>query len=148
MPIYVGYSSVNINQPRSLTQVGSGQGTGGIVKPFQQPRKCILTDELLVIQDLQNALSIPQGSLPGNPSYGTTLYGFVYEQNLDDTLGAIQVEVTRVIGLDPRLVLNTVNVSSSENGVLIEIQVSVNLFSNPLTASFFLNTTTGTLSQL
>ena len=55
-----------------------------------------LLDEQLVIQDLVNALNIRKGEKVGQPSYGTTLWDFVFEPNTADVQVEIQNEVRRV----------------------------------------------------
>jgi phage baseplate assembly protein W len=148
MPIYVGYNSQKLYQDRNIQSVGSGYGTGNLVAGFQQPKKYTTVDEQLVIQDLSNALNIKQGDLPGNPSYGTTIWSYVFEPSSSTTVNNIQDEIKRVASQDPRVLLNTVNAYVQENGILIQIEMSVNLFNNALQVGFFLNRTTGTATQV
>jgi phage baseplate assembly protein W len=90
-----------------------------------QSKKFTLTDFDLVKQDLINAFNIRQGEKPGRPAYGTTLWSFLFE-NLDQTTEtAIINEVQRVASSDPRVLVQDVNVYARDNGILLEIQVSV-----------------------
>jgi phage baseplate assembly protein W len=148
MPIYVGYNSQNLYQTRSVQSVGAGGGTGNVVLGYYQPKKYTTVDEQLVIQDFMNSMSIKKGDLPGNPSYGTTIWSYVFDQASAPTINNLTDEVKRVASLDPRILLNTVNAYVQENGILIQIEMSVNLLNNALQIGFFLNRTTGTVTQV
>jgi len=88
-----------------------------------QFKKFTLVDGELIKRDLLNAFNITQGQLPGRPSYGTTLWDFLFENQDQVTMAAILREVQRVAGGDPRVYLSDVNVYPQENGVLIELEV-------------------------
>ena len=90
-----------------------------------QCKKFTLTDFELIKQDLSNALNIQQGSLPGRPGYGTTIWGFVFENQTEETQTAMLTELQRVVGGDPRLYLSDAQVYPQDNGILIEMQVQV-----------------------
>jgi phage baseplate assembly protein W len=84
-----------------------------------------MTDDQLVIQDLLNAFNIPQGAKPGNPEYGTSLWSMIFEPNTADTQAQIEQEVRRIIGQDPRLILNTVSVTPNENSISIQVELAI-----------------------
>ena len=88
-----------------------------------QFKKFTLVDGELIKRDLLNAFNIIQGQLPGRPSYGTTLWDFLFENQDQVTMAAILREVQRVAGGDPRVYLTDANVFPQENGVLIELEV-------------------------
>ena len=88
-----------------------------------QFKKFTLVDGELIKRDLLNAFNITQGQLPGRPSYGTTLWDFLFENQDQVTMAAILREVQRVAGGDPRVYLSDVNVYPQQNGVLIELEV-------------------------
>ena len=52
---------------------------------INQNKKFTLTDFELIQRDLLNAFSIRQGELPGRPSYGTTVYEYLFE-NQDEQM--------------------------------------------------------------
>lgn len=60
----------------------------------------------------------------GKPSYGTTVWDLLFEAQIPETQARIQEEIQRVVGTDPRLYLNGVNVYPQDNGVLIEVLVT------------------------
>ena len=86
-----------------------------------QYKKFTLTDSELIKRDLLNAFNILQGQLPGRPTYGTTLWNLLFENQTQATMTAILAEIQRVAGGDPRLNITDANIYPQENGVLIEI---------------------------
>jgi phage baseplate assembly protein W len=92
---------------------------------INQFKKFTLTDFELIKRDLLNAFNIRPGQLPGRPAYGTTLWSFVFEPQTQETQTSIQQEVQRVAGGDPRIFVSQVDVYPQENGILLEIQLTV-----------------------
>jgi len=120
MTTFVGYSSINKN--KNFTLVGDD----------------------LVRRDLLNAFNIRQGEVPGKPNYGTTLMSYVFETQTQDTERAILNEVQRVCAQDPRIFLNSAQLFPQQNGVLIQLTITIvpateaqllNLFMNQNTRS-------------
>lgn len=102
MPTFIGFSTIDNN---------NNCGT--------------LVDSALIRRDLLNALNIQQGSIPGRPGYGTTLWGFLFEPQTPETQTGIVNELQRVIGGDPRLVLISAQPYPQQNGLLLEIEVQL-----------------------
>jgi phage baseplate assembly protein W len=92
---------------------------------INQFKKFTLTDFELIKRDLLNAFNIRPGQLPGRPAYGTSLWSFVFEPQTQETQTSIQTEVQRVAGGDPRIFVSQVDVYPKENGILLEIQLTV-----------------------
>lgn len=88
-----------------------------------QFKKFTLTDFELIKRDLLNAFNIRQGELPGRPGYGTVLWDYLFENQLDDTSEAITIEIQRVAGGDPRIYISQINTFPQENGILIELEL-------------------------
>jgi phage baseplate assembly protein W len=88
-----------------------------------QFKKFTLTDFALVKRDLLNAFNIRQGQLPGRPEYGTVLWEFLFENQVDAVQQGIINEVQRVVGGDPRLFVSNINVYPQQNGMLIELEI-------------------------
>jgi phage baseplate assembly protein W len=126
MPQYYGYSSINANKPKTTNAIsGADGGPGGIRQPIYWGKKFTLVDEQLVIQDFINAFNIKLGSKVGKPGYGTTLWDYVFENQTQETERGILNEIQRVCGGDPRIFLNDVQLFPQENGLLIQLQVTV-----------------------
>lgn len=90
-----------------------------------QYKKFTLTDFELIKRDLLNAFNIRQGQLPGRPEYGTTLWDMLFENQVEEVQHAIQAEVQRVAGGDPRIYINDVQAYPQENGILLEVELVV-----------------------
>lgn len=90
---------------------------------INQYGKYTLLDFALIKRDLANAFNIQQGTLPGKPGYGTTIWSFLFENQSVETENAIMAEVERVVGLDPRIALRQANIYPQNNGILIEVQI-------------------------
>lgn len=90
-----------------------------------QYKKFTLTDFELIKRDLLNAFNIRQGQLPGRPGYGTVLWDFLFENQLEELQQSITQEVQRVAGGDPRIYINDVQTYPQNNGILIELELQV-----------------------
>lgn len=143
MATYVGFTTQNINQVRELYQPGVDVGIGAIVRPNQTSKKYKITDEQLVINDFINALNIPQGQRVGQPGYGTTLWSFIFEPNTTDVRILLEDEVRRMAAMDSRLILNTVQAFPQDNGILLEVELAVAPFNNPMSLSITFDQATG-----
>jgi len=142
MATYIGFSTKHIDQVRKIVKTGVDPVNGVIQKATPPSKKFRLTDEQLVIDDFINALNIPQGQKPGRPEYGTTLWSFIFEPNTQDVITELEEEIQRVASSDSRLILNSVNAYTSENGILLEIEVAIAPFNNPMTFSVFFDPAT------
>lgn len=88
-------------------------------------KKFTLTDFALIQRDLLNAFNIRQGTLPGRPGYGTILWDLLFENQVEQLQTAIENEVQRVAGGDPRISITNVQAYPEENGILLELQIAV-----------------------
>lgn len=126
MATYIGFSTKNANRPRTNnTQPGVDGGSGSIISPIVYGKKYKMTDEELVMQDFINALNIPQGQKVGNPNFGTTLWGFIFEPNTPDVQLELESEIRRMASFDPRITLNTVKAYPKDNGILLEVEIAL-----------------------
>jgi len=131
MATFIGFSTQHVDSVRT-PQINSGAdgGAGSLVNPVKTTKKYRTVDRDLVIQDFINALNIPQGQKTGQPSYGTSLWSFVFEPNTLDVQIQIETEIRRIASLDPRLILNSVISYPQENGILIELEFAISPFNN------------------
>ena len=90
---------------------------------INQYKNYTLTDFDLIKRDLLNALNIRQGESLMRPLNGTSVWNFIFEPQSPETIRAIETEIQRVVGRDPRLQVGSLAVYSQENGVLVELQV-------------------------
>jgi len=92
---------------------------------INQNKYFTLTDFELIKRDLLNAFNIRQGELVGRPAYGTVLWDILFENQTQDTLQSVYTEVQRVAGGDPRIYLSTFEVFPQENGLLIQLELTI-----------------------
>jgi phage baseplate assembly protein W len=92
---------------------------------IDQNKKFTLIDFELIKRDLLNAFNIRQGQVVGRPAYGTVLWDYVFENQTQETERGILNEIQRVCGGDPRIFLNDVELFPQENGILLQIQITV-----------------------
>lgn len=111
-------------------------------------RKFTVTDTELVQRDLLNALSIRQGEVVHRPTLGSTVWNLLNEQQTTETQQAIKTEIERIVGQDPRILLNSLTVFFQDNGVLIEMDASVVPNSQGQLLRIFFNQATSTVSYL
>ena len=131
MPLFYGFSTQHVDKVRpSLVTPGADGGLSPSNSKPRISRKFRTVDEQLVIQDFINALNFPQGQKVGNPGYGTTLWNFIFEPNTLEVRAAIEDEVRRVGSQDPRLQINSVETTSQEHGILLEVELAVTPFNN------------------
>ena len=90
-----------------------------------QFKKFTLVDDALIKRDLLNALNIRQGQLVGRPGYGTALWDNLFENQTNETEVAITREIQRVAGGDPRLQITEIDIFPQENGILIQVLLTI-----------------------
>lgn len=142
MANYIGFSTINANKPKT-TNASNGQddGTGTILKGLVFGKKFRMVDAPLVLQDFINALNIRQGEKVGQPEYGTKLWSYVFEPNTTDMQFQLENEIRRVASQDPRLDLNYVKAFPQENGILVEIELSVSPYNQAQIVSIYFDGT-------
>jgi phage baseplate assembly protein W len=113
-----------------------------------QYKKFTLVDFELVKRDLLNAFNIRQGQLPGRPAYGTILWNYLFENQVDAVQQGIINEVQRVAGGDPRVFISNINVYPQENGMLIELELQTVGGVDAEILSVFFNQTTRSASYV
>jgi phage baseplate assembly protein W len=88
-------------------------------------KKFTVIDYELIKVDLLNAFNIRQGELPGKPGYGTVLWDYVFENQTQETERGIIAEVQRVCGGDPRIYVSSIEIFPQQNGILIQLEITV-----------------------
>ena len=90
-----------------------------------QQKKFTLTGYDLIKRDLLNAFNIRQGELPGRPGYGTTIWNYIFENQIETTQKQIEREIQRVAAGDPRFQITDIQVAPQQNGILIQLGLTV-----------------------
>jgi phage baseplate assembly protein W len=88
-------------------------------------KKFTVVDFELIKIDLLNAFNIRQGELVGRPGYGTTIWDNVFENQTQETERSITNEIQRVAGGDPRLYINSIELFPQQNGILIQLELTI-----------------------
>ena len=88
-----------------------------------QFKKFTLTGFDLIKRDLLNAFNIKQGQLPGRPGYGTVLWDYLFENQVEELQNNINQEIQRMVAQDPRIQVASIQVFPQQNGILIQLQV-------------------------
>lgn len=92
---------------------------------INQYKKFTLVDFELIKRDLLNAFNIRQGELVGRPGYGTTLWDNLFENQTQETIRTITAEVQRVAGGDPRIQITNLDIFPQQNGLLLQVEITV-----------------------
>jgi phage baseplate assembly protein W len=92
---------------------------------IDQFKKFTVIDYELVKIDLLNAFNIRQGQLVGRPGYGTVIWDYVFENQTQETERGIMAEIQRVCGGDPRVYVNSIELFPQQNGILIQLEITV-----------------------
>jgi len=108
---------------------------------INQNKYFTLTDFELIKRDLLNAFNIRQGEVVGLPWYGTTLWDNLFENQTQDTIQAVYNEVQRVAGGDPRIYISSVEVFPQQNGLLIQLELTIVPTTTAQQLSIFFNQT-------
>lgn len=115
---------------------------------IDQYKKFTLTDFDLIQRDLLNAFSIRLGEIPGRPGYGTSLWDFLFENQVEQLSQQIRAEVQRVAGGDPRLTISDIQVFPQQNGILIQLQITIINTTNAEILSIFFDEQTRNASYV
>lgn len=147
MPTYVGFSTRSVDQPRTVIRTGVDNTPSAGPSPVKLGKKFKLTDEKLVMQDFINSFGIKQGDKVGQPGYGTTIWDYLFDPNTSELRSIVENEVRRIATLDPRIIINNIEVYSQELGILIQLELAVTPFNNATQVGFFLNRFDGSVQQ-
>lgn len=148
MPTYIGFSTINANQPKTTrAQSGADGGTGSTLQPIILGKKFRIVDAPLVLRDFVNSLNIKKGEKVGQPGYGTDIWNYIFDPNNAATQFKIENEIRRVAELDPRLLVNDVKSYVQLNGILVEVEIAVQPFNDATIINVFFNNLTNKAVQ-
>ena len=83
-----------------------------------------LFDIDLVKQDLINHFYIRKGEKLENPEFGTVIWDMLFEQFTEDVKNIIAKDVEDIINYDPRIVVNEVQIDSTDQGIRIQADIT------------------------
>lgn len=88
-----------------------------------QEKKFSLTDFELIKRDILNSFLIRSGEVPGRPGYGTTIHNLIFENLTPDIIEAVEVEIRRVLGQEPRVAVLSIALFTSDHIVVAEVNI-------------------------
>jgi phage baseplate assembly protein W len=117
------------NQKTVATNVATVGDKGGVFtyKGFsskETSRNFKLYDIDLVKQDLINHFYIRKGEKLENPEFGTVIWDMLFENFTEDVKTMIAKDVEDIINYDPRIVVNEVQVDTTDQGIRIQADVT------------------------
>jgi hypothetical protein len=113
-------------------------------------KKFRATDIELVKQDLINHFNIRKGEKLMQPNFGSIIWSLLFEPIDENLTKVITEDVERIVGYDPRMVLNNITVITQDKGIQLELDMTYipqNVSTN-LSLQFDQNSSTLTTSGL
>jgi phage baseplate assembly protein W len=83
-----------------------------------------LFDLELVKQDIINHFHIRKGEKLENPEFGTVIWDMLFEPFTENVKTIIAKDVEDIVNYDPRIIVNSVTVDSTDMGIRIEAEVT------------------------
>jgi len=83
-----------------------------------------LYDIDLVKQDLMNHFYIRKGEKLENPEFGTIIWDMLFEQFTEQVKNMIAKDVEEIINYDPRMIVNEVQIDSTDIGIRIQADIT------------------------
>jgi len=91
---------------------------------INRAKKFRATDVDLVKQDLINHFSIRKGEKLMQPNFGSIIWSVLFEPLDDTTTQLIIDDVERIVGYDPRMSLDNIEVVTQDNGIQIALDMT------------------------
>lgn len=111
------------NQNAQVTQ-DQGRFTYKGFSSKETSRNYKIYDIDLVKQDLVNHFYIRKGEKLENPEFGTVIWDMLFEQFTEDVKNIIAKDVEAIINYDPRIVVNEVQIDSTDQGIRIQADIT------------------------
>jgi phage baseplate assembly protein W len=86
-------------------------------------KKYVLNDFDLAKQDLINHFNIRKGEKLMQPSFGTIIWNMLFNPLDDITKQAIQDDINKIVGYDPRISVESISVIQQTSGFLIQLSL-------------------------
>ena len=86
-------------------------------------REWVLTDSDLIIKDFMNHVHTKKGERVMRPEFGSSFHQYIMEPNVTDNIDEMEYELRRIVDLDSRLELVSLDVRKSKNSVFLSGQV-------------------------
>lgn len=91
---------------------------------YNRAKKFRLTDFELVKQDIFNHFNIRKGEKLMNPNFGTVIWGLLFDPFTPDVEKTIIDDIKRIVGYDPRISVDQIELSEFNQGLQVLITVT------------------------
>jgi phage baseplate assembly protein W len=78
----------------------------------------------LIKQDIINHFYIRKGEKLENPEFGTVIWDMLFEPFTEDVKNIIAKDVEDIVNYDPRIIVNEIQVDSTDQGIRIQADIS------------------------
>jgi phage baseplate assembly protein W len=92
---------------------------------YNRSKRFTVTDFDLIKQDLFNHFNMRRGEKLMNPGYGSIIWDLMFEPLDDGLKEALIEEAQRIVGSDPRVLLEKVGVEQYEHGIMLAMPVNM-----------------------
>jgi len=89
-----------------------------------------VTDVQLIKRDLLNEFFTRKGERLMLPTYGTIIWDLLFEPFTDGIKAAVVDDVKRIVGNEPRVSLQAVNVTTSARGITVAVELKYQPWDN------------------
>ncbi len=100
-----------------------------IYKGFSTVNSSAISSKLydfdLIKQDLLNQLYIRKGERVMSPGFGTIIWDILFDPLTEETKRLISEDLFSILTSDPRVVPTKINVDEFDNGLTIEVELTV-----------------------
>jgi phage baseplate assembly protein W len=92
---------------------------------YNRSKRFTVTDFDLIKQDLFNHFNMRRGEKLMNPGYGSIIWDLMFEPLDDGLKESLIEEAQRIVGSDPRVLLEKVGVEQYEHGIMLVMTVNM-----------------------
>lgn len=92
---------------------------------YNRSKRFTVTDFDLIKQDIFNQFNIRRGEKLMNPGYGSIVWDLMFEPLDDGIKEALIEEAQRIVGQDPRVVLEQVGVEKYDHGIMLVMTINM-----------------------
>jgi phage baseplate assembly protein W len=92
---------------------------------YNRSKRFTVTDFDLIKQDIFNQFNIRRGEKLMNPGYGSIIWDLMFEPLDDGLKESLIEEAQRIVGSDPRVLLEKVGVDQYEHGIMLVMTVNM-----------------------
>ena len=122
-------NNVRVISPSNVSSPNSNYVTAKIYRGFSSnnpnARNGVLYDVDLIKQDIHNHFMTAKGERVMLPEFGSVIWNYIYDPLDEQTKEAIRLDAEDIIGQDPRVQLEDVDVQSFEHGIIVDLKLMI-----------------------